>query len=101
MASSSLAFSALSLHFPSSKLPPSKSLKFKPTLHSIKASVLEKLSIAPSAPPTLLATTIVLTEPKKLPIRKNLEDYKFSLIGPWKDRQDYFYNQGRDEFSRC
>ncbi|KAL2454990.1 Allene oxide synthase [Abeliophyllum distichum] len=100
MASSSLAFSALPLHFPSSKLSPSKHLKFEPTLHPIKASVTEKLFIAPPAPPSPLAATVVLTEPKKLPIRKIPGDYEFPLIGPWKNRQDYFYNQGREEFFR-
>ncbi|KAH6822159.1 allene oxide synthase [Perilla frutescens var. hirtella] len=36
--------------------------------------------------------------PSKLPTRKIPGDYGLPLIGPWKDRQDYFYNQGRDEF---
>ncbi|CAI9753446.1 unnamed protein product [Fraxinus pennsylvanica] len=103
MASSSVSFSSLHLQvqFPSSKLPPPKPkhFKFEPTLHL--ASVSEKLSIAPPAPPPPpLATNVVPPEPKKLPIRKIPGDYGLPLIGPWIDRQDYFYNQGRDEFFR-
>lgn len=33
-----------------------------------------------------------------LPIRKIPGDYGLPFIGPFKDRQDYFYNQGRDEY---
>ncbi|XP_073276576.1 allene oxide synthase 1, chloroplastic [Primulina huaijiensis] len=36
--------------------------------------------------------------PSKLPVRKIPGNYGLPLIGPWRDRQDYFYNQGRDEF---
>ncbi|KAL6504661.1 E1 ubiquitin-activating protein aos1 [Orobanche hederae] len=34
----------------------------------------------------------------KLSLRKIPGDYGLPIVGPWKDRQDYFYNQGRDEF---
>ncbi|KAG6406390.1 hypothetical protein SASPL_133990 [Salvia splendens] len=37
-------------------------------------------------------------KPSTLPIRKIPGDYGLPLIGPWKDREDFFYNQGRDEF---
>ncbi|KAI8548759.1 hypothetical protein RHMOL_Rhmol07G0298700 [Rhododendron molle] len=36
--------------------------------------------------------------PTKLPVRKIPGDYGLPIIGPIKDRLDYFYNQGRDEF---
>ncbi|CAA2986565.1 allene oxide synthase 1, chloroplastic-like [Olea europaea subsp. europaea] len=101
MASSSVSFSSLHLQmqFPSSKLPTPKNFKFEPTLQL--ASVSDKLSIVPPAPPPPPpATNVVLPEPKKLPIRKIPGDYGLPLIGPWIDRQDYFYNQGRDEFFR-
>jgi len=56
---------------------------------SIRASVSEK----PSPPLSLTSP-----EPTKLPIRKIPGDWGLPVIGPWKDRQDYFYKQGRDEF---
>ncbi|GMH17522.1 hypothetical protein Nepgr_019363 [Nepenthes gracilis] len=34
----------------------------------------------------------------KLPIRKIPGDYGLPIIGPFKDRFDYFYNQGKEEF---
>ncbi|CAI9757934.1 unnamed protein product [Fraxinus pennsylvanica] len=101
MASSSLNFSTLHLQFPSSKLSPPKPFKFEPTLHRTKASVSEKLYIAPPAPPpSTPPATVVVPQPKKLPIRKIPGDYGLPFIGPYVDRQDYFYNQGRDEFFR-
>ncbi|KAL9172509.1 hypothetical protein ABFS82_03G052800 [Erythranthe guttata] len=39
-------------------------------------------------------------KPTTPPIRKIPGDYGLPLIGAWRDRQDYFYNQGRDEFFR-
>ncbi|KAG5542238.1 hypothetical protein RHGRI_021940 [Rhododendron griersonianum] len=36
--------------------------------------------------------------PTKLPVRKIPGDYGLPIIGPIKDRLDYFYNQGKDEF---
>ncbi|CAA2982935.1 allene oxide synthase 1, chloroplastic-like [Olea europaea var. sylvestris] len=101
MASSSLTFSPLHLQFPSSKLPPSKPFKFESTLHPIKASVSEKQSIAPPAQlPSTPPATVVVPELKKLPIRKIPGNYGLPFIGPYIDRQDYFYNQGRYEFFR-
>ncbi|KAL0366149.1 UNVERIFIED_CONTAM: Allene oxide synthase 1, chloroplastic [Sesamum radiatum] len=45
-----------------------------------------------------LTAAVAPEKPSKLPVRKVPGDYGLPLIGPWKDRQDYFYNQGRDEF---
>nr|KYP46987.1 hypothetical protein KK1_031410 [Cajanus cajan] len=44
------------------------------------------------------AVSVTAPEPTKLPIRKIPGDCGFPVIGPLKDRQDYFYKQGRDEF---
>ena len=37
---------------------------------------------------------------KSLPIRKVPGDYGLPIVGPLRDRLDYFYNQGREEFFR-
>lgn len=92
MASSSLAFASLQLQFPNQRLLNNKSSR--PTsrrviLGPISASVPEKPSAAPALNP--LETT-------KLPIRKIPGDYGLPLVGPFKDRLDYFYNQGRDKY---
>ncbi|KAJ8762329.1 hypothetical protein K2173_007486 [Erythroxylum novogranatense] len=42
--------------------------------------------------------SVSLPESSNLPIRKIPGDTGLFLIGPMKDRLDYFYNQGRDEF---
>ncbi|KAG5033911.1 allene oxide synthase 1, chloroplastic-like [Glycine soja] len=52
-----------------------------------KASASETTSAAAPAP-----------EPSKLPMRKIPGDYGLPFIGPIKDRLDFFYNQGRDNF---
>ncbi|KAL8492341.1 hypothetical protein ACS0TY_023815 [Phlomoides rotata] len=53
-----------------------------------------------SSSPTIIRA--IISEPphvtRNLPTRKIPGDYGLPFIGPWKDRQDYFYNQGRDEF---
>ncbi|CAA2953093.1 allene oxide synthase 1, chloroplastic [Olea europaea subsp. europaea] len=100
MASSSLAFSSSQLQFSlqrSQKLPASKQLKPAPLFRPITASVSKKPSFSTPSPPQP-ASTVVTAKPNKLPIRKTPGDYGLPLIGPWKDRQDYFYNQGRDEY---
>lgn len=100
MASSSLAFSSSQLQFSlqrSQKLPASKQLKPAPLFRPITASVSKKPSFSTPSPPQP-ASTVVTAKPNKLPIRKIPGDYGLPLIGPWKDRQDYFYNQGRDEY---
>lgn len=45
-----------------------------------------------------LSTAGLSEDPHQLPIRKIPGSYGLPLIGPWKDRHDYFYNQGRQEF---
>lgn len=98
-ASSALSsFSTLNPKFSSqtssAKLPTSsKSLKQYQLVACqpvITATISENPSIIRPPPPP----------PPKKPskLRKIPGDYGLPLIGPWKDRQDYFYNQGRDEF---
>ncbi|KAK7321723.1 hypothetical protein VNO77_32613 [Canavalia gladiata] len=88
--STTLSSPFLRLEFPSTRKPsPSpSSLPVRP----IRASVSEKPSL--SVPPVSVTTS----QPSKLPIRKIPGDCGFPVIGPLKDRQDYFYNQGRDEY---
>ncbi|XP_015884706.3 allene oxide synthase 1, chloroplastic [Ziziphus jujuba] len=91
MASSSLALPTLQPQFRSSQK------SFKPCnrrviLHPISASVSEKPKVPAPAP------TVGQNEPSKLPIREIPGDYGLPFIGPLKDRLDYFYNQGRDEY---
>ena len=81
-ASTTLSSPFLRLEFPSST-------KQRSSI-SIRASVSEK--------PPLPAVSVTSPEPSKLPIRKIPGDCGFPVIGPFKDRQDYFYKQGRDEF---
>ncbi|XP_027092216.1 allene oxide synthase 1, chloroplastic [Coffea arabica] len=59
-------------------------------VHPIRASVSERPSSISPPPPQ--------PQPAKLPIRKIPGDYGLPLIGPFKDRLDYFYNQGKDEY---
>ncbi|KAJ8543960.1 hypothetical protein K7X08_025578 [Anisodus acutangulus] len=49
-------------------------------------------------PITLSLPEKTVTQLTKLPIRKIPGDYGLPLIGPLKDRFDYFYNQGKNEF---
>ncbi|XP_057765966.1 allene oxide synthase 1, chloroplastic [Salvia miltiorrhiza] len=73
------------------KLPAfSKPLRPQPI---ITATISERPYISQPLPPPLTAAT-----PSTLPIRKIPGDYGLPLIGPWKDREDFFYKQGRDEF---
>ncbi|KAL7262024.1 hypothetical protein ACSBR1_000417 [Camellia fascicularis] len=90
MASSSLTFPSLQLQFPTqrSSKPSSRRLIVRP----ITASISEK----PSATPT--PSVKPPQSPTNLPIRKIPGNYGIPLIGPLKDRLDYFYNQGRDEY---
>ncbi|KAG6403167.1 hypothetical protein SASPL_135384 [Salvia splendens] len=87
MASSSLSyFSSSNLQFSSQTKPAKPPLLLRPQRLIITATISEKPPISPPE------------KPSKLPIRKIPGDYGVPLIGPWRDRQDYFYNQGRDEF---
>uniref|UniRef100_A0A5B6Z867 Putative allene oxide synthase n=1 Tax=Davidia involucrata TaxID=16924 RepID=A0A5B6Z867_DAVIN len=94
MALSSLSFPSLQLQFPSqrssnhSSTPSTRRLIVRP----ITASISEKSSVPP--PPATGAPP----EPTKLPFRKVPGNYGLPFIGPIKDRLDYFYNQGRDEY---
>ncbi|KAF8377475.1 hypothetical protein HHK36_030854 [Tetracentron sinense] len=87
MASSSLLSPSLPLQLPAKRNTPSKPLR-RFAVRPITASVSEKPSASP--PP--------LTEKPKLPIRKIPGSYGIPLISPIKDRLDYFYFTGRNEF---
>ncbi|XP_031268364.1 allene oxide synthase 1, chloroplastic-like [Pistacia vera] len=94
MASTSLSFPSLQLQFhtpqkTSSSKPYSRRLSIRP----ITASVSEKPSL--QAPPTTVSPSQQPTQP---PIRKIPGNYGLPFIGPIKDRLDYFYNLGREEF---
>ncbi|KAK7310467.1 hypothetical protein RJT34_08017 [Clitoria ternatea] len=86
MASSTLSSPFLRLDFPSTRKPSKRSSSFVPL---IRSSVSEK---------PLPSVSVTSPKPTKLPIRKIPGDCGFPVIGPFKDRQDYFYNQGRDEY---
>ncbi|CAL0327040.1 unnamed protein product [Lupinus luteus] len=80
----------LQLNFPSTKKPSNhSSTRTFRSSPSIKATVSETSSFS-SVPPT--------PEPTQLPFRDIPGDYGFPIVGPIKDRLDYFYNQGRDTF---
>ncbi|XP_047323260.1 allene oxide synthase 1, chloroplastic [Impatiens glandulifera] len=89
MASSSLPFSSLKLQFPSQKSRTQPSHRRQLFFRPISSSLSEKPSIKPT--PTSPAIT-------KLPIREIPGDYGLPFVGPLKDRLDYFYDQGREEF---
>lgn len=99
MASTSLTFFPLQLrptkhnHSASRRGAPAVRL---PARRRVAASVSDR----PAAPPAVVASPPGPgPDPKpKLPLRKIPGDYGLPLVGPFKDRQDYFYNQGRDEF---
>ncbi|KAK2969413.1 hypothetical protein RJ640_020356 [Escallonia rubra] len=81
---------SLQLQFPSQRS--SKTRSYRLAVRPITASVSEKPSVPP--PPAAAAPP----QKTKLPVRKIPGDYGLPFIGPIKDRQDYFYNQGRDEY---
>ncbi|KAI4336924.1 hypothetical protein L6164_015395 [Bauhinia variegata] len=89
MASSS---PSLQLQFPlTRRTAPSSNRSTRPfSLRPIRASVSER--------PPIPAVSVAAPEPTQLPIRKVPGDYGIPFIGPIKDRLDYFYNQGRDEY---
>lgn len=92
MASTTVSFSSLQLQFPFTRSSP----KHSPPpffVRPIKASVSERPPLS-SVPPVPVAPP----EPTKLPIHEIPGDYGLPLLGPIKDRLDYFYNQGRDRF---
>ncbi|KAG9133202.1 hypothetical protein Leryth_024623 [Lithospermum erythrorhizon] len=64
-------------------------------LNTVHASISERPTIlqpSPQQPQTSKA------QPSNLPVRKIPGDYGLPIVGPWKDRTDYFYNQGKEEF---
>ncbi|XP_059454431.1 allene oxide synthase 1, chloroplastic-like [Corylus avellana] len=89
MASISLAFPSLQPKFISPRRSP-KPFTRKIVVRQISASGFEtpSVSVQPVVPP----------EPTTLPIRKVPGNYGIPFIGPIKDRLDYFYKQGREEF---
>lgn len=96
MASSSVAsFSSSYLQFPvqnhSPKLPAAPK----------RISKRRTFSAQPFITATLSEVDTVAADPSKsskLPIKEIPGDYGLPFFGPWKDRQDFFYNQGREEF---
>ncbi|KAK4599610.1 hypothetical protein RGQ29_009597 [Quercus rubra] len=92
MASTSLAFPSLQPMFQSSRKSSKPSTR-RFIVRPITASVSEKPSV--SVPP---ATVVAQPEPTKLPIKKIPGNYGLPFVGPIRDRFDYFYNQGRDEY---
>ncbi|KAA8528597.1 hypothetical protein F0562_035952 [Nyssa sinensis] len=93
---SSLTLPSLQLQFPSQR---SSKISWRPSTHRLivrpmRASVSEKSSV----PPPPVTTTMATPEPTKLPIREVPGDYGLPSVGPIKDRNDFFYNQGREEF---
>ncbi|KAK9947146.1 hypothetical protein M0R45_012580 [Rubus argutus] len=88
---SSLAFPCLQLNFQS---PTNSASTRRFVLRPICASVSEKSSSSSSS-----SQSSVSAQPAAdLPIKKIPGDYGLPFVGPIKDRQDYFYNQGREEF---
>ncbi|WCJ35324.1 allene oxide synthase [Euphorbia peplus] len=83
MASCSLPSASLQFH----ALQTSSKPYFR-RLSSVTASVSEKSSPVSISP----------IESSKLPVRKLPGDYGLPVIGPVKDRLDYFYKQGKEEF---
>ncbi|GAU15357.1 hypothetical protein TSUD_04260 [Trifolium subterraneum] len=61
------------------------------------ATFLPPIKSSVSNPPPSLSTSPP-PHSTKLPIRKIPGDYGIPFITPYKERQDYFYNQGRDEY---
>ncbi|MBA0692136.1 hypothetical protein Goari_009723, partial [Gossypium aridum] len=89
MAASSLPFTSLHLQFVS---PNTKSSTTRLSSRRIRASVSEK----PPVPGPAVA--VPAKGETKLPLKKIPGNYGVPIVGPFKDRLDYFYNQGRDEF---
>nr|QNS30010.1 cytochrome P450 [Nothapodytes nimmoniana] len=100
MASSSLVFPSLQVQLQlQSQLPPSqgssKVERRRLFVRPVTASVSQRPPIS-SPPPGV--TTVVPPEQTRLPLRKIPGSRGQPLIGPFRDRLDYFYNQGRDEY---
>ncbi|XP_031119803.1 allene oxide synthase 1, chloroplastic-like [Ipomoea triloba] len=74
---------------PSKNRPSTRRLKFQPVCISVSENTPAAVSVSPRPP-----------SPATLPLRKIPGDYGLPFVGPMKDRLDYFYNQGREEFFR-
>ncbi|KAK8572536.1 hypothetical protein V6N13_048128 [Hibiscus sabdariffa] len=87
----SLPFTSLHLQFNS----PSTTLTSLSPRQAIVRPIRASLSENPTAP-------VSVSKPgeTKLPLKEIPGDYGLPFLGPIKDRLDYFYNQGRDEFFR-
>nr|ABC17856.1 allene oxide synthase protein [Lonicera japonica] len=88
---SPLSFSSLPLHLPNHRSLLLTSPKPYPCRISVRP-IISSISEKPPTPSKLTTTTT------PLPTRKIPGDYGLPLIGPLKDRLDYFYNQGRDDY---
>ncbi|XP_031125344.1 allene oxide synthase 1, chloroplastic-like [Ipomoea triloba] len=91
-----MASSSLAVHFqiPNQKSSLRSPAYLKPSSRRFKICPVS--ATVSDTPPTVSMSPV----PEKLPTRKIPGDYGLPLIGPWKDRLDYFYNQGREEFFR-
>ncbi|KAE8682161.1 Allene oxide synthase [Hibiscus syriacus] len=96
MASSPLPFTSLHLQFVSSKKPSSKSA----TTSTSRRVVVRRVRASVSEKPYMAEPAEVVSDngEGKLPVKKIPGSYGIPYVGPLKDRLDYFYNQGRDEF---
>ncbi|KAM7521068.1 hypothetical protein LguiB_020030 [Lonicera macranthoides] len=90
---SPLSFSSLALHLPNHR----SLLLTSPKPYPCRISVRPIISSISEKPPTPSKLTTTTTTPPS-PTRKIPGDYGLPLIGPLKDRLDYFYNQGRDDY---
>ncbi|XP_010255032.1 PREDICTED: allene oxide synthase 1, chloroplastic-like [Nelumbo nucifera] len=89
----------------SSSLLPPYSPRLQSPARSKSLKLARRLSLRPivaslSELPSSTTTATPSTPPPKLPLRKIPGDYGLPFIGPTKDRLDYFYNQGREDYFR-
>ncbi|XP_054796538.1 allene oxide synthase 1, chloroplastic-like [Prosopis cineraria] len=91
MASSPLSSPFLHLQSPPAYKSPRRSPPSSFFIRPVRASLSDTPSV--SVPPVSVSH-----DRPKLPLRKIPGDYGIPIIGPYKDRLDYFYNQGRDEY---
>ncbi|XVE55976.1 hypothetical protein DITRI_Ditri03aG0200600 [Diplodiscus trichospermus] len=103
MAFASLPFSSVHLQFDS----PNRSLLLSTTTTtttttrlSTRRVVVRPIRASVSEKPPVPAPPVTVSEPEetKLPLKKIPGNYGVPFVGPIKDRLDYFYNKGRDEF---
>ncbi|KAE8669099.1 Allene oxide synthase [Hibiscus syriacus] len=96
MAASSLPSTSLHLQFVSSKKSSSKAA----TTLTSRRVVVRRIRASVSEKPYVAEPAVVVSDngEAKLPVKKIPGNYGVPFVGPFKDRLDYFYNQGRDEF---